>query len=166
MVETLGNLGDFIGGIGVLVSLVYLAIQVRQNTKASKADSYQDAVAAANEWSRQIGADREMCELIQRGSLDYAGLESVDRMQFNLLMSSYFRNMENIHAKYESGVIEDRAWGGWAMRLGAFLATPGVAEYWRRNEAAFSTGFRELLNGELPRVEKAEGPADFAPSNP
>ena len=166
MIEILGNLGDFLGGVGVLVSLVYLAIQVRLNTKASKADSYQEAVAAANEWSRALGSSRSMCELIQSGSTDYMALPPVERMQFNLLMSSYFRNMENIHAKYASGVIEDGTWIGWAIRLRAFLETPGVAEYWRLNQAAFSDEFRDHLGHALPVDGRAEGPGDFPPESP
>ena len=44
MLEMFGDPGDFLGGIGVLVSLVYLAIQVRHNTVATRADSYQAVV--------------------------------------------------------------------------------------------------------------------------
>ena len=31
--EALGNLGDFVGGIAVVVTLIYLALQVRQNNE-------------------------------------------------------------------------------------------------------------------------------------
>ena len=32
--DILGNLGEFLGAIGVIVSLIYLAGQIRQNTRA------------------------------------------------------------------------------------------------------------------------------------
>ena len=39
MLEALGNIGDFIGGIGVVITLAYLAVQIRHNTRAGCEDS-------------------------------------------------------------------------------------------------------------------------------
>ncbi len=44
----LANLGEFIGGVAVVVTLVYLAAQVRQNTNAIKVSSYRSAKAEFN----------------------------------------------------------------------------------------------------------------------
>lgn len=49
MLDTLGNLGDFVGGIAVVITLIYLAVQVRQNTSALKAASWQEVVSGARE---------------------------------------------------------------------------------------------------------------------
>jgi hypothetical protein len=45
MLDALGNLGDFIGGIAVIVTLIYLATQVRLHTAALRAASRQDISA-------------------------------------------------------------------------------------------------------------------------
>ena len=45
----LANLGEFIGGLAVLVTLVYLAFQVRQGTKAERADANR---SWTREWNR------------------------------------------------------------------------------------------------------------------
>ena len=58
MVESLGNLGDFIGGIGVIITLIYLATQVRQNTAALRAASRQAIVAGMRDHSRQARSKR------------------------------------------------------------------------------------------------------------
>ena len=39
--EDLGNLGEFLGAIGVIASLVYLAVQIRQNTRAVNSNTSQ-----------------------------------------------------------------------------------------------------------------------------
>ena len=46
MIESLGNIGDFVGGIGVIVTLVYLASQIRQNSRSVKAASAQAVLSA------------------------------------------------------------------------------------------------------------------------
>lgn len=49
MLENLANIGEFIGALGVIVSIGYLAIQIRQNTKAVQSASYHQA--AEQTWS-------------------------------------------------------------------------------------------------------------------
>ena len=153
-IEFLGNLGDFIGGIGVIVTLIYLALQIRQNTVATKADSYQAVVASASDWSRELSLNTEICEILHRGSEDYDALEVVERLRFNLAMSSYFRNMENLHLKFRTGAVDASVWSGWANRTRAFVLSPGTQAWWALNASAYSSEFRAFIAapGENPEV--------------
>jgi len=47
VIENLGNIGDFVGGIGVVVTLVYLATQIRQNTRAIRLASIQQVMGSS-----------------------------------------------------------------------------------------------------------------------
>ena len=44
--QDLGNIGEFVGAIGVIASLVYLAIQIRQNTRTLRAATYESLAQA------------------------------------------------------------------------------------------------------------------------
>ena len=55
MLDILGNVGDFIGGIAVVITLIYLAAQVRQNTSALKAASWQQVVSGARDAAKLRG---------------------------------------------------------------------------------------------------------------
>jgi len=158
-IESLGNIGDFIGGIGVIVTLVYLALQIRRNTVATRADSYQAVVASACDWSRELSLNAEICEILQRGAEDYNTLERVERLRFNLAMSSYFRNMENLHLKFTTGAVDVSVWSGWASRTHAFMLPPGTQAWWALNASAFSSDFRAFIAapGEHPEVPESFG---------
>ena len=45
VLEALGNAGGFLGGIGVVVTLVYLATQIRQNTRVVRTSKFQASTA-------------------------------------------------------------------------------------------------------------------------
>ncbi len=47
MIENLGNIGDFIGGVGVFATLVYLATQIRQNTNSHRTASIQQIISTS-----------------------------------------------------------------------------------------------------------------------
>ena len=163
MLETLGNLGDFLGGVGVLISLLYLAIQVRENTTSARSDSYQAVVTYAADWSREMSLNAEIAWILNEGANDLDSLDPVERARFNYAMSSFFRNMENVHSKYLSGAIDEVVWSGWAMRIQSLLYPPGAMKWWRLNESAFSPRFRTFVDEPFDYTNPPETLGSWAP---
>ena len=130
MLDTLGNFGDFVGGIGVIVTVAYLAYQVRQNTNATKSASYQAVVSSVSEWSREIGLNKDAVRILQAGAENLATLSKEELGQFNLLIVSAVRNFENIHHQFETGAIPVETWTGWSKRIQSFMHQPGVKTWW------------------------------------
>ena len=150
MLDAFGNIGDFVGGIGVIITLLYLAAQIRQNTKSSRTQSYQAAVAAISEWTREVGADAESSRIFQSGSLDFEALSESERVRFNLLMAALMRNLENIHFQYSNGAIDADTWVGWANRTASILAPAGAKVWGSSQEEAYAPAFRRFANSEMP----------------
>jgi hypothetical protein len=70
MLEALGNIGDFLGGVGVFATLSYLAVQIRNNTTSTRSASYQAAVSSVSDLSRAIGLARDVARLFSAGQID------------------------------------------------------------------------------------------------
>jgi len=150
MLESLGNIGDFIGGIAVVITLLYLAVQIRQNTRSTRTQSWQAAVAAASDWSREVGMNPDSCRIISQGSLDWGSLSDIERVQFNLIMNSFLRNCENFHYQYINGTIDESTWSGWAQRTIAVLDPPGARAWWEAARTAYSPEFQQFLREARP----------------
>ncbi len=54
VLEALGNVGDFVGGIGVIVTLVYLALQIRKNTQAVHSASLDSVANSHLEFQKSV----------------------------------------------------------------------------------------------------------------
>ena len=129
MLETLGNAGDFIGGIAVVITLVYLAIQVRQNTSALKAASWQEVVAGARAASKLRG-DPAIAPSWARGLSNYPSMSAQDISNFNLAITDEALFFQGVFALYQSRQLEESvyiAYRGWFVSI---LATPGGSEWW------------------------------------
>ena len=153
MLDALGNIGDFIGGIAVVITLLYLAHQVRQNTKSTHSASYQAIVSSMSVFSRELAFEPERSELFIKGLLNPDELTDSERTRFSLLMTSYFRSMENIHFQYESGAIPDDVWQGWSYRIAVSVQAPGCTKWWRQEQRAYSGRFRKYINNEAMHAE-------------
>lgn len=149
MLDDLGNIGDFIGGIAVVVTLLYLAYQVGQNTKSTHSASYQSIVSSMTTFSRELAFESERSELFRKGMLQPDELTDSERTRFYLLMTSYFRSFENIHFQYSSKAIPEDVWEGWAHRIASSLKNPGCMLWWEKDQRVYSGRFRAYINDEV-----------------
>jgi len=129
--ESLANLGDFISGIVVVVSLVYLAYQVRQNTESLRTENYARVLERVANMQARLSADAVFSELIARGAADTARLTANERVQFTWTF-----------------------WERWSETLSWWLSLPGVKAWWISRPAPFSASFTSYIDGKLQ-----QGPA-------
>jgi hypothetical protein len=151
MIETLGNLGDFVGGIGVAITLVYLAIQVRQNTvqlrKHDRLAHAEAAGAAFDAFSRfrsQIIGSPEVAGLYHRGSRDPDSLDPIERLRFAMLVQELFYILFTGFQRSQAvGLVRVRE------RLGVeeILGSPGTAQWWAKQKHRFEPDFIAFVEG-------------------
>ena len=155
MIEDLGNIGDFLSGIAVVVTLLYLAHQVRQNTKSTHSATYQAIVSTMSTFSRELAYDSERSDIFSRGMIHPEELTVSERIRFYLLQTSYFRNFENIHFQYNAGAIPDDVWKGWEYRVASSLKTPGCLLWWQRDQLVYSARFRKYMTEVALHIDTA-----------
>lgn len=105
--ESLANLGEVIGAIAVVISLLYLAIQVRQNTQAQRTENFSralDRVAAVQAGMSQDGA---MSALVSKGLTDPTSLGATERIQFTWAMYELFGAFEFMYLASRNQEIPD-----------------------------------------------------------
>ena len=146
MLDALGNVGDFLGGIGVVVTLLYLAAQIRQNTRPSRTESYQAVATSMSELTFQLWMNPEASRIFQQGSFDIDMLPQTERSQFSGLLSAMVRSLENIHYQYRTGAIDRALWAGWEFRLRSIASAPGFQVWWAEQKNAYSSDFQHLID--------------------
>lgn len=127
--EEMGNLGDFIGGIAVVITLVYLALQIRQNTAALKASSWQEVVAGTREASRLRGAP-ETARAFAVGLTSFPDMEFEDRNRFAAVVTDEALNFQSVFALYQSKQLAESVYGVYLDWFASIIATPGGAAWW------------------------------------
>ncbi len=69
----LANLGEFIGGVAVLVTLIYLALQVRKSNTWNKQQGFREVQGRVMDWVEHVTSTKEMAHLYNAGCADYDG---------------------------------------------------------------------------------------------
>ncbi len=132
--ETLSKLGEFLGGIAVLVSLIYLAIQIRQgnrqvehNTRSLEVSTYQAITSDLNEFRALLITHPELGRVYLQGLEDPAALDQEELFRFRGLMQTLFGNLELQHRVRDAGLLKLDSQD--ATLLGVAVS-PGARAWW------------------------------------
>ena len=106
MVQTLANWGEFLGEIAVVVSLLYVGIQVRSSVRQSRVDSYTRISELWSQWTSMVASDDETSRIYYQGTQDFDSLNAVERTRFNLIIGMYFGIFETIIVHEKSGAYD------------------------------------------------------------
>ncbi len=145
----LANLGEALGGIAVLVSLVYLAVQIRQNTRTAQSAAFQQVVDSFSEISLAIGKDRDLTQIFVRAAGGLASLDPVDQIRIRFVLLSLFRRAESVFFHSEQGTLDIESWAGIRESLKVSLSNAGVQEFWEHNAHLYNPRFRAFVESEL-----------------
>lgn len=150
--QDLGSLGEFIGAVAVVVSLVYVALQVRQNTTqihrsitASKVASYQSCITAMTDFAASITHDLGVSRIYRRGLVDYDSLDGDERQQFSMQLLVLLYHYQSFYYQQRSGFVDADLWEGHSRELVRLFRLPGVQAWWPRWRHAFSEEFARFL---------------------
>jgi hypothetical protein len=152
ILEALGNIGDFIGGIGVVVTLLYLVMQIRQNTRQIDHNSELVRGSAELDTARLMadwhGTVADSPELVRIWGAHMAGgaeaLTAEDRARLVWLIAQYFTIVEGLYHQHLRGFLSLDSWIPYERTLSGLLRKALPAQFISSPTSAFSGDFRRL----------------------
>ena len=143
--EAIGAVGETVGALAVLVTLVYLAMQIRQNTKSVQAAAVDSANSQVSRIREVIFANADVASLYRRGNADPASLSEDDTIRYRLLIHNVMLSLSNsITQASVAGLSESRSVSEFELPiLGRVLGTAGGRWFWDTYRHEFEESFRK-----------------------
>ncbi len=161
--DAVGAIAELLGAIGVIISLAYLATQIRQNTRQIGEHSRELRIAAldaiANSFSRfrePLIRDPELAALWIRGIADYQRLDEVDKVRLGRLLQELFFAHQNTWSRYCEGATTEESWLDHCQAIAANLSHPGIRTWWGETRSIYADEFENVIE-ELIRDNAANG---------
>lgn len=147
--DAIGSLGDAIGGVGVILTLLYLAHQTRQNTRAVRAASFQQVADSLSDVSITIFKDPSLVSLIERVKSDAASLSDEDIARYGYFLLATLRRIESLYFHAEQGTIEGQSWLGTQQTLLFIFSLEVARRWWTKNASRFNEDFRAYIDQDV-----------------
>ena len=154
--EALGNIGDFLGGIAVVITLIYLAGQIRQNTRSIRASAFQAAQRDLAEKLDGLSNDPELIRIYFDGNHEFESFSKEDRRRYATFMSGFMRRYETLLYQTRIGNIDREQWEGVLTELRTAFKYSGTRAWWAQAHGSFNLELQEFVERELLSCEPRE----------
>ena len=158
--QDFGALGDLIGGIAVVFTLIYLAVQVRQNTGMIMAQTVQASVDATQR-VLLFRAERPDLRRLLRKARAKGDLDADDTEFLASYLQAVFMNFQARLRHHRLGVFDRSVNESYERILEDYLHQDYVRRWWHYSKALFGIEFRDHCDRIIAAFEQgAPAPID------
>lgn len=148
MAELLGNLGEFLAALAVLVTLIYLAIQTRLNTQAVRGAAAQASVPLALSHFHDMYSNPDLEELYFR-RINGEELEAAEKRRVNHYFNALLHSYESFFLQQKQSSIDPELWEGKKTSLDAFLQNEAFIDCWHGSRFLYSPSFKCYVDSRI-----------------
>ncbi len=143
--EAISAISEIVGAIAVVITLIYVAMQIGQNTKMMRSGAKQSLTATTqNLIYKAIDYSAEWVKLTTGD--EPATPEEDTRM--SLLVRAMLRGFESQCYQYEAGLLEEDEWYALRTAIKDICALPGVNRYWEQLRPHMSERLQKVVDSE------------------
>ncbi len=157
--EAIGAIGEIVGAGAVVLSLLYLAAQIRQNSRIVRGTSVQSiahTIQAELRWSGDYG------EIFVKMIEAPESLTKVEAFKLGEWMTAAMWARQNEYVQFRQKLIGEDVWHGCRGILKNMFSIPWVRRWWANfDRTAFTSEFIDLVSKVEAEVMAADQPFDY-----
>ena len=147
--DVISAITGFIAAFGVILSLVYLARQIKLQNRESRLASIHELNESFRN-SITSFQDPVLADIFARAKNDFVLLSETERLQFISMVQGIFRVWEDAYHQHYEKRLPIEMWNGMVVQFSGYLGLPGVRKVWSIRKMSYSKNFREFVDATLP----------------
>jgi hypothetical protein len=149
--QDLAAIGNAVSGVAVIVTLVYLAIQIRQSTQIERAAGQRDLLSQLRGWVELTASDPPLFDVLRRGARDWASLPPPEQEQFHAWALSLLLLAEQALYMRNDRFVNEGSFRGIEQAALSVVATPGGRAWWGAARHLLGKDISQHIDGALAR---------------
>ena len=140
--DAIGAIAESIGALGVIASLIYLATQIRQNSRSVKAESVRQLLGQSSDLFLATATSAEVTAATAALVPDL----TEDEHRLAMLAAAVFTNFENGYYQYLAGSLPEEIHQSYVRRIQSIMTTPWASSYWQDAKDRYTEPFQQHVN--------------------
>ena len=141
--DALGAVGEIVGAVAVVATLVYLSIQIRQNTKSERASALDASISAFSAVRESTYVNPELSALYLKGSKSPSTLNEEEAFRYRLFMHNIILSFWHMFTQSRYADLPVDIWNSQKPMIARVFSTPGGKWFWQGHKVEFEESFRE-----------------------
>ena len=147
--EAVGAISQIVGTVLVGITLVYLALQLRQNTSSLKSSTFLAISTLMGSTMEIMATHSDLAPLLIKAQSGIDELSAAERARFGFLMMMAMRRVETVVVQRHLGFIEPELTEGFERSALSALGSKGARQWWETSKGAFSSLFSTWADEKL-----------------
>ena len=148
--EYVATVAEIVAAVGVMISVIYLAIQIDGSNKELRAQSFNDALANVHKPLELLVQDQELSEIVRKGNLDLDSLSEAERYRYLRWQLLRFDAYEFTYYAQINDTITPEFWKGMDSSFSHDIrGYPGIRQFWREYQHAFADPFKTYVQQKI-----------------
>jgi hypothetical protein len=154
MLAAIGQLAAVCVGIP---SLIYLAVQIREQTKERRQAAVNALTVQWGDLTKSLHDNAELGAIFLRGVQSFDDLDALSKLRFSAFFNRFFKNFQSMYFSHRDGILSDQLWGEIDRTMSDFIAYPGLQQWWQTRKHWHSEEFSRVIDeiiarGDQPRA--------------
>ena len=139
------NWAEIISAIAIVVSLIYVGVQVSDNTSATRSASASHANTEFIGWYEHLSSDPEIVDVWYRGVIEPENLTDQEFIRFIWLVHIVMLQFQNNYYLVEEGTLEKKVLDSIAITMTTIKGSAGFERYWGLRKKLFYPEYRMFI---------------------
>ncbi len=157
LLDQVANVAEIIAAALVIVSLIYVGIQVKQNTQAVRLSTVHNVTEEFRDWNNVLATNGGLAAILLKGMQSPREIEGADKIRYNCILYSLFTSFENAYVQQKAGALDSDEWNGLRQSITDMSNIPGFRFYWDERKHWYGENFRQFMDTQVMLVPATEG---------
>ena len=163
----MASIAEVIGAVAIVISLMYVGVQLNDSTRAVRSASANETSAAISSWYTQIGSNSQASQVFIDGITSPESLSREEMIQFIFMVHGIFIEYQSAYYPAQEGTLDAGLQESFTATLLGVREMPGFALYWKQRGNYFKPDFKSYVDDLLATGDtNTSGEAVYQPREP
>ncbi|RLA42583.1 MAG: hypothetical protein DRR06_07295 [Gammaproteobacteria bacterium] len=150
--DAIGAIGEIVGATAVVLSLLYLALQLRQSTNFARMEYHTktiDSMAPSYHWR---AANPHNARIFREGLQDFRTLNADERVMLDSVLSTIVLSFKDILEARKNNLLDSDTYKAWEGYVGALISMPGGTLWWEQIKPGYTDEVQRAVASVIEKV--------------
>nr|AAP58626.1 hypothetical protein [uncultured Acidobacteriota bacterium] len=153
-ISSAADLFSIFASIAVVVSLLFIAFQVKQQTRLARAANSQAFVNIQSDFVLAAGSNQSLMEFYQTGGEKFETLDPSEQARYRYLVAWWLTFYENVQYQQDCGLLDEGVYKAWMKDMAGFIERRRVEKVWEFLKPNYSDTFIVHIQPYIDAVRK------------
>ena len=134
--DAIGAISEIVGAAAVVITLGYLAIQIRQGTELAKTQYHTNSVQNIASFQHWKAANSDNARIFRVSMMDFRSIGPDERVMLDGVLQDFVLSFKDVLEAYERGFMDRETFGAWERYVGSHISMPGALKWWESTRSA------------------------------